>query len=273
MADKPDLRKLRPLEGAEQATILKMRQALEAVDGYVLRVDSLKGAARGSPAAQSAKRTFGNLHSTFAVSALANGLDHLRAWSLILNGPDLPVSGFWALIRGGMEGAATCRWLVDPNVHYTERIRRGAVMQLDDWRERERFERSIGIGIDKVFPEGAGRSGAYRLATHVDRMRRAGLIAPDQDPRRVTAESITNLMRAYGSEPLWRMASGFAHSSPWTGMLQELNAVTGMTVEGSRQVLLSANVDYAYVGTLSALKTAREALEEVEAHYRPRGSR
>ncbi len=37
-----------------------------------------------------------------------------------------------ALPRGAMEGAVTCRWLVDPNAAQLERLSRGAALQLKD---------------------------------------------------------------------------------------------------------------------------------------------
>ena len=153
-----------PLDGSEQAVLARIVVELEPVEPFATRMHNLAQPARGSRAVQSAKRTFGNLHTTFATSALSSATDHARTWSLIVHGTAIPIGGYWALIRSAIERAATCRWLIDPTNDYRERIARGAVMQLDDWRQRERFERSIGVGPDT--PRQQGRWGYERVAIH-----------------------------------------------------------------------------------------------------------
>ncbi len=187
---------------------------------------------------------------------------------MIANGPDLPAVANWSLIRGAIEGAAVCRWLIDPAQEERELIRRGAVLQLDDWRDRERFERSVGVGSTVEFPVGSGKSGAVRLADHIDRMRRAGLIGPAQNPRDVQPPSMRDLVADYANESIWRLASGFAHSSPWTGMAQERHGRGRKTIEGSRQLVTSANIRYLRFGTRSAVQASSIAVRELEDHFR-----
>lgn len=246
----------------------KIVAALEPIGTYKTRLEALKLPPRGSRAAQSSKRVFGNLHTTFALSALSSATDHALTWRLIVHGPGIPVSGHWALIRGAMEGAVIARWLIDPTIEYAERIRRGAVMQLEDWRRRERFERSLGVGVNHGFSPGTGKSGAERVVEHGARMKGAKLVPEDQDLKDVKPESMTNMVRAYGHESLWRMASAFAHSAPWSAMLLQKEEIEGQAVTGSKRVRVTARMDYAYVGTLAAMRGIKLAVSELETHYK-----
>jgi hypothetical protein len=255
------------MDERDRKVLAKIADLLEPVETYSLRVDALDHPKRGSPAKQSAKYTFGNLHTTFATSSLASAVDHARTWSLIIQGRAIPIGGYWSLIRGAMEGAATCRWLIDPKVDFQERIRRGAVMQLDDWRQRERFERSLGVGPDSPRDPKA-RWGFERVAETEAKMRRIGMIAQDVKGRDVKPLSTTDRVQAYANESMWRAASAFAHSSPWSMMLlQQDSKERFMNLEGSKRVLVSAGLEYAWYATVPALECIRLGLGELEAHY------
>ena len=254
------------MDAREQEIIKRIFSVLGPLDDYRNRLEGLKRPPRGSRAAQTSKRVFGNLGTTFALSALSSATDHLLAWSLIVHGRLIPVSGHWAVIRGAMEGAVIVRWLLDPDQPYEERIRRSALMQLEDWRQRDRFERSL--RGDGEHPPGPGKSGADRVEETFARMKRVGIIPEEKLLKDVQTESMTNMMRTYGHETMWRMASAFAHSSPWSGMLTRKDAeVEGQAVTGSKRIRVSANMEYALAGTSVSMKLIRAALTDLESHY------
>ena len=154
---------------------------LAPLDEFRNRLNALHKPLPGSRGAKSARRSLGHLHTVFAGHSLSSAIDHLFAWRLILRAGELPIGSHLTLLRGALEGAATCRWLIDSDIDYHERIRRGSVLQLEDWRQRKRFEESIGIGTDRPWT-GRGMSGAARVVQHTERMQRAGMIAEVRGP-------------------------------------------------------------------------------------------
>lgn len=250
----------------EEAT-RRIAAELQRLGGLQDRLNALDKPERGSRAAKSAKRPMGSLHSIFAIHSLVSAVDHVRAWKMIWDAGQIPIGAHLALLRGALEGAAMCRYLVDVGVVYQERIRRGAVAQLEDWRQRERYERSAGIGIAKPWPT-PGKSGAERVAQHVDRMRRAGMIGLEDDPKKVRPPDMTTLMQANATEPIWRLSSAFAHSSPWSGLTLAWERSNRPSLDDSVRIKVQAQLQVAASATMMAMGTIDCALVELEAHYR-----
>jgi hypothetical protein len=73
-------------------------------------------------------------------------------WQRLLTGGWQPFAAHMTLIRGAMEGAVACRWLIDPWQDSAERIRRGVALLLDDCGNRRDFERDFGIDPAAIKP-------------------------------------------------------------------------------------------------------------------------
>src|ERR1035437_7720104 len=108
------------------------------------------------------RHKFGRFIWELSAQALGVGGDHLEAWRrLIYDANAQPGFAHVTIARGAIETSALCRWLVDPNVTSGGRIRRGVAAQLDDWHERDLWERAS--GADKMPRVGNGRTGAERM--------------------------------------------------------------------------------------------------------------
>ena len=82
---------------------------------------------RSSPASKGARLAW-----THALRGLQSAIDHLAAWRALSRHRPRPVMAHYSLLRAAIDGAARCRWLVDPKVDPTTRAGRGYLAELRD---------------------------------------------------------------------------------------------------------------------------------------------
>jgi hypothetical protein len=176
-----------------------------------------------------------------------------------------PTFAQMTLVRAGLEGAVTARWLVDLRATPDMRVARGVAVALDDYQERAKFERSANLT-----PPPAGdmaKSAAVRIEELKANRESAGLPV-------VHYPSTTLLMGEFGgieSDGIWlyRLVSAFAHAKQWSlagtdrtpwRQSRLISGVEGGTVTASDQVVLFA--------TLRAFELVEAALAEIEDYCR-----
>ena len=168
-----------------------------------------EGPRPGSIAASDARRPLGNLPSTLAGQNLSVAFEHLITWRELLAAQTLPAFAHMSLLRCAFEGAATVHWLVEAGVDATIRVQRGAVMQLEDYRNRREFEKGRGIQ-DGAFT-GRAKSGSARYEEHQAKM------AAAQIPGSPRVPTATRLVDQYGAGAwAYQLTSGFAHRKQWS---------------------------------------------------------
>ncbi|MDQ2913461.1 MAG: hypothetical protein M3T56_09415 [Chloroflexota bacterium] len=176
---------------------------------------SIGGPTRGSSAARDGRTKVGKIAWDTALVAGSIGVDHLVAWRMLrLRGAFQPNFAHLALIRGAIEGSSVARWLCDPDIQTTERLRRAAGAKLNDLTERGKFERRMSSRLAK--PTGKGRTAEQRIVAF-ERLLRRRNIEPKQMPR------ATELFARYfpgktaeGSEGFYRMISAVIHAKVWS---------------------------------------------------------
>ncbi|HEX7400176.1 MAG TPA: hypothetical protein VF302_10430 [Candidatus Limnocylindrales bacterium] len=221
-------------------------------------------AAPGSLAAADDALPDARFVTLYADQALAVAIDHLNAWRLLVNGPEIPILAHITLLRGALEGAARCRWHLDATVDSGTRVGRGLASRRDDQRERRKFETS---------PEGGARwqQGTRGLSA-------AQRLAEIDDPERVKAREVlgirevaftdtTSLMRAQGHERWFRLASAMAHGKEWAfaATIIEESAEPPQVSE-VRHGYMSASEPVAVALTGIAVDAVRGAVSELAAY-------
>lgn len=192
-----------------------LRRVPALIDGYEAVVKA--GRAPGSPARVDAALPAGRTAYDLATSAWLSGGDNLLAWHHLRLGASVqPPSAQYTLLRGALEGAVTCRWLVDPWATSKERRRRGAIAQLEDYVERGKFEASIDT---RPFVAPA-KSGADRAADLRQLLVSEGEMAADAtaDPRSLSMTDrfkLYAMTSGYDGSWLYRVLSAFAHGRQW----------------------------------------------------------
>lgn len=176
--------------------------------------------------------------------------------------PETASFAHWTLIRGAIEGTSVGRWLCDPTIDGTERLRRAAGVQLADYEERLRFERRIGARLAK--PKGRGRTAAQRIAALE---RRLGQTRPIPMP------SATDLFARHAlpddkglrpGEDLFRVISAIAHAKVWS--LPALTTVSERIEHpsGRLSMRLSSDDELILDVTQVAMRVAADALAAIE---------
>ncbi len=127
------------------------RAELTAANRDRITATSLAGAQPGSAAATDEASPLGHHVRIMAIDNLMIGLDHLVIWHRLLTAAVQPNASHITLIHGAMEGAVTCRWLIDPRVDSVGHVRRGVALLLEDYGNRDDFERDLGIA-DAIKP-------------------------------------------------------------------------------------------------------------------------
>lgn len=228
-----------------------------------LTATSRAGAQPGSAAAMDEASPLGHHVRIMAVDHLMTGLDHLVMWHRMLTAGVQPYASHVTLIRGAMEGAVTCRWLIDPREDSAERVRRGVALLLEDYGNRGDFERDFGI-VDAVKPP--AKSAADRQA-ELKAARIAAKIGPTQAPK------MTTLFGGYIGLPpargraIYRLLSAWAHGKQWKGLTAKFEVVEdAVAVPGGRLVKVTANDDLSLNLTVLGMMTATRALKEMDAY-------
>jgi hypothetical protein len=202
------------------AEIPKTAETLARVPELVDRFGALVRADRAtpSPASDDVGQPAGRSAWDLATAAWQSGGDNLLAWHYLRLGADpvQPHAAHYTLIRGALEGAVTCRWLVDPYVAPERRRLRGAAAQLEDYAERRKFEDAIGV---PPF-EPPAKSGGQREADFKKLLVDADLVAAEavEDLRTM---AMTDRCRHYAllsrrdGSWLYRVLSAYAHGLQW----------------------------------------------------------
>jgi hypothetical protein len=235
----------------------------------VVRADSTPQ----SEAAKDAAHPLGQHVPILAGTHLSNGLEHLLSWHRLLMPPTpqgFPVQGWQplaahvTLIRGCIEGAVMCRWLVDPKADSPVRIQRGVALLLDDYRNRRAWENDRGMG-DADF--GKGKNAAQR---HED-LRKA---RDDAKIEEVPVLNYTDLFGLYagyrapsGGRAMYRLLSAWAHGLQWPMATANFVPIEdGPKVPGGGVGRFSANDEMSAVYTSVAVRLAKAALHELMAY-------
>ena len=124
----------------------------------------------GSLAELDGEHRLGRYVWELAPASLGVAGDHLETWRRLVE--DAHTQPGWAhvtLLRGAIENAAFCRWLVEAAATSAERVARSVAAQLKDWDERRKFEEAS--GANRLPRTGEARTGRER----VDELRRLRL--------------------------------------------------------------------------------------------------
>src|ERR1035437_9298246 len=126
-------------------TTEELMLVLAGVDEFWRRREAVlrRSPARGSLAAADAALPDARFVSIFAGQTLGSAVDYLHAWRLLTRGGEISFWAHFALLRGAIEGAVRCRWLVDSGVESGVRVGRGYAARRDDQEERRRWEPSV----------------------------------------------------------------------------------------------------------------------------------
>jgi hypothetical protein len=228
-----------------------------------LTATSRDGAQPGSEAAMDEASALGHHVRIMAIDHLMTGLDHLVMWHRLLTAGVQPYASHITLIRGAMEGAVICRWLIDPREDSAERVRRGVALLLEDYGNRDDFERDFGIA-DAIKPP--AKTAADRRA-ELKAARIAAKIGPTQTPKMTTLfGGYIGLPSARG-RAVYRLLSAWAHGKQWKGMTAKFEVVEGAVAgPGGKLVKVTANDDLSLNLTTLGMMTAARALNELDAY-------
>jgi hypothetical protein len=227
----------------------------------------------GSDAAQDGLARKGGLAGTFAVQQVMTALDHLLAWRALASAGHLATFAHMSLLRSALEGAVTARWLIEQKAGSPERVRRGAVAQLEDWRQRRSFETSFGVTEKTWKAAQGGKSAEQRYREHLDVMRELGMVpvpaAGEKEAPPKMPDSTWLVDRYGGGEWAYRLMSGFAHRAAWaTGMLSaHQREVDAPALPGARGIEVVADWRWTLRMTALSAEVTREAVAEVEAYF------
>jgi hypothetical protein len=226
----------------------------------------LRPSARGSLAAADAALPDARFVSIYAGQALGSAVDHLHAWRLLVRGGEIPYLAYLTLLRGALEGAVRCRWLVDSRVDSGVRVGRGYAARRDDQKERRKWETSVAAIVGSI-PSKA--PGALSAAERLERLDDPEAIRKREQAgvRSVGFTDTTALMKSYRVEPWYRLASGGAHAKEWAlGAADMRQALDRPANPGVQHGTVSASAPVALELTREAVQAVRTALEEAEAY-------
>lgn len=236
-------------------------QALSRVEPLRARyhVIATHGAAPGSAMAVDLAHPLGDHVWTQATQGWAVGSDHALAWAELLTKAHAhPMHAHASLLRGGLEGAVTCRYLVDPSLDHAMRLRRAANLQLADLQERAKWERSTRID-KRTFTPPAKRASA-RVTDLAAEMKQAGVVR--EDPW-----GMTTRFRHYSKgEWLFQMLSALAHGRSWSLLASELSKASVPLPPGPPGGLVRARDDLSVLGTVAMVNALHRALAELETY-------
>lgn len=248
--------------------------AIRSLEATLGRVPSLRSTferiSRDGPAASSAAESerlepLGDLAWNGAINAWASGADHALLWHVALfEAHKAPMSAHATLSRAAIEGAAITRWLADQRVTPAERRRRGVGFQLADYRERQKFEQSSGLGrVPRTPPARSAAERVDELQREMGALKLSGKRMPNS----------TELFQGFGLirggkpvdlEWLYRATSAFAHGQQWSILLLERGeAVGAVHASRSQSHLVSADDRFAVALAAIATEALAGALDEL----------
>lgn len=217
-------------------------------------------AAEHSRAAADRARALGELVWAHAASSWNAGAGNALTWLQVARTGLQPVSGHYTLARAALEGAVTCRWLIDPVVASTTRRERAARLQAEDHDQRRKWE-DAWMAAHGITTRPAAFNADVRLDQHLDDMRKACL-------GQGKTLSIADRMDKYAGETWsWRSMSAFAHGMPWAIILSsvhETEAVPGLA--NVRNARVTSNSTLTAVFAIKMIGVLAQALEELNAY-------
>ena len=243
-------------------------ETLAPVETLRVRHDEIVkgGPIAGSPAAVEATHPLGQYATRIASFRWAAASENALAWyRLVADARVMTMAAHCTLARAALEGAAVCRWLVERELTVEERRWRGTVAQLEDYRQRRSFERSIGLDESRWIAP--GKPARVRQADLEREVKRHG-VADRRMP------GMTDLFRTYvrpeqgvDGEWVYRILSGFAHGYEWAIWLSdrgEPQAIPGLS--GTFAVRTTGSDRWAVTAATVTMQTPTAALDELAAH-------
>lgn len=231
-----------------------------------LRAVAQSGVSPGSEAAMDASVPLGHHVRIMAIDHLTTGVEHLVMWHRLLTAGVQPYVAHLTLVRGAMEGAVTCRWLIDPRKDSSERVRRGVALLLDDYGNRRDFESDFDIPARVIKP--SAKSGAERYRE----------LQTERDAARIGHTTVPSMTYRFGGyiglppargRAIYRLLSAYAHGQQWKGLTANVQVVEDAPeVPGALLVKVAANDDLSVVLTALGVRTANTALNELETYCR-----
>jgi hypothetical protein len=202
----------------------------------------------------------------YATQALAYALDHLSAWQMLVDAGRIPIEAHVTLLRAALQGSVRCRWLVDATIDSRTRVARGYATRRDDQIERDKYEGSS-EGGPRPAPA-SGKTAAERLVELED-ARKATLdpVDPTVGIPIVGFTDDTSLMKTYGLERWFRLASAAAHGKEWVfGAASLAPSPDASTRPGVSHGAISANDDVVLGLTSAAIAAVAQAIAALEAY-------
>lgn len=254
--------------------IAELLRLLDPIDAYRQRLSKIALGSHlpGSRAEMDAASPFEGALAIYASQNVAMGLDHLRAWRVLVRADDITEFAYMTLLRSALEGAATARWLLGSD-DSAERVRRAAILGLEDCRQRA--STTLEAGIARIAEreaaergetykphtwEGDARSGADRYDDHLAKLSAAG-IAKQGPP------NLTDLIRDYGpGAHFYQLTSAFAHRREWSMAFAEERARIEDTGPGAGAIELGPSSFWTARMTDVAMDEIKDALNELEAY-------
>lgn len=220
----------------------------------------------GSVAESDSRRPLGDHVPSQCLAALGVAIDHLEAWAdLWINGRQHPLFAHITLVRGAIEGAVRCLWILDPDASQMERVARAAGTHLDDLVELEKAERALareaaGESPPATWPRGRGRPASERIAELREELRRHGVDARQS--------SITQLVARYGSGELtYRLLSGVAHGKDWAVLLARRDQLVMDPDLNVVRMQVSGDPMWSAQMTGEAVRLLQQALGELSVYF------
>jgi hypothetical protein len=211
------------------------------------------------------------LHARFvrihAAQALASALDHLTAWRLLVDARGIPILAHMTLLRGALEGSVRCRWLIDATIDSTTRVARGYAAKRDDYVEHGKFEESReGLDDGEERPARVASTGK----TAAERLIDLEAWRSEAEIPVVRFQDTTALMKTYGLERWFRLASAAAHGKEWAlGAATLEPSSDAAPPPGVGHETASAN-DAVVLGlTVVTIGAAARAIRDLEAYTSP----
>lgn len=237
------------------------------------RYDRLRrnGPTPGSLAAADDKTEIGRLPLAFARMQWITRSDHLLTWALVSRGGIQPWYGHTSLIRQGLEGAVTARWLMEPTLTPDDRRQRGAAILQRDYEDRLDWEKTTDMA-DKPIP-GREMTATERLAELATWRESEGVASTPRmpGPTRLFRDHWMNhpsYAWPWNGKALFQALSSISHNRQWSilFMQRERLGADSAGVSGSQDVVFTASGPFAVVFTACAVATLRAALEEIDAY-------
>ena len=216
------------------------------------------GPASGSPAAIEVARPAGNNVWTLANQAWANASEHLLVWGHLLFDAEIhPRNAHATLLRSGLEGAVTARWLVDPKANGDERIARAVGLLLEDFDQRRKFENAVGA----MAPTHGGMLAVGRIDELKQEAAAAGIV-PGRVPTMVERFDVYS-----EGNWLYRLLSAYAHGFQWSLLGSTLSeSVPSAGVPDTTAMKVTADGPFSLAATIWAVEGLSKALAELHAY-------